>query len=74
MTSSDKHKPATVKERVWQQHLEWMRVMESSRHHAQPMKQLMDQYFLPPDEDTGEDTQKGADSPEARSPNQDKNG
>lgn len=58
MSSSDENKPADVKHEVWQQHLDWMRVMESSRHHGPPMKQLMDQYFLPP----GEDQAKGNES------------
>lgn len=51
MSSSDENKPADVKDEVWQQHLDWMRVMESSRHNGPPMKKLMDQYFLPPEED-----------------------
>jgi hypothetical protein len=55
MSSSDENKPDDVKDEVWQQHLDWMRVMESSRHHAPPLKKLMDQYFLPPDEGEEED-------------------
>ncbi len=54
MSSSDEHKPADVKHEVWQQHLDWMQVMESSRRHGPPMKKLMDQYFLPPDENEEE--------------------
>lgn len=55
MASSDENKPAEVKHEVWEQHLDWMRVMESSRHHGPPMKKLMDQYFLPAEEDREED-------------------
>jgi hypothetical protein len=55
MSSSDENKPDDVKDEVWQQHLDWMRVMESSRHHGPPLKKLMDQYFLPPDEGEEED-------------------
>lgn len=49
MSSSDDQKPADVDPETWKQHLEWMRVMESSRRRAPPMKKLMDDYFLPPD-------------------------
>lgn len=54
MSSSDENKPADVKHDVWQQHLDWMRVMESSRRYGPPMKQLMDQYFLPPEDEREE--------------------
>jgi hypothetical protein len=49
MSSSDDQKPANVHPDTWKQHQEWMRVMESSRYHAPPMKKLMDDYFVPPD-------------------------
>jgi hypothetical protein len=60
MSSSDENKPADVNNEVWEQHLDWMRVMESSRNYGPSMKQLMDQYFLPPEEDQAKgDESKG---------------
>lgn len=49
MTTPDDQKPAGVDPETWKQHLDWMRVMESSRRYGPPMKKLMDDYFLPPD-------------------------
>lgn len=43
----DSKKPEEVDQKTWRQHLDWMRVMESSRQPARPMKDLMDSYFVP---------------------------
>ena len=59
-SSDDDNKPRDVRDETWKQHLEWMRVMESSRHYGPPMKKLMDDYFLPPRDDSS--SQGGDDS------------
>lgn len=48
MSLPDYNKPDEVDTETWRQHLEWMKVMESSRRHARPLKKLMDDYFVPP--------------------------
>lgn len=51
MSLPDYNKPDDVDGETWQQHLEWMKVMESSRQHGRPLKQLMDDYFVSPKDD-----------------------
>lgn len=40
-------KPEEVDDNTWRQHLDWMRVMESSRQRTRPLQDLMDSYFVP---------------------------
>jgi hypothetical protein len=44
----DFRKPEDVKEETWRKHLEWMKVMESSRQSSTSLKDLMDEYFVAP--------------------------